>query len=93
MDQLLVSIVKIYFTTGAINSIVHVSGNEEDCKSNVTFISDAMIVTHNMSICIDGMLEVNDTFMFIIDPSSLPSNVTIGDPGNATVIIVDNDSK
>ena len=53
-----------------------------------------MIVTHNMSICIDGMLlEVNDTFIFIIDPSSLPSNVTIGDPGYATVIIVDNDSK
>ena len=27
------------------------------------------------------------------DPSSLPSNVTIGDPGNTTVIIMDSDSK
>ena len=40
-----------------------------------------------------GMLDVNDTLKFIIDPSSLPSNVTIGDPGDATVIIVDSDSK
>ena len=52
-----------------------------------------MNVTHNILISTNGLLEVNDTFMFIIDPSSLPSNVTIGDPGNATVIIVDNDSK
>ena len=39
------------------------------------------------------MLEVNEILKFIIDQSSLPSNVTVGDPNEATVIIVDSDSK
>ena len=44
----------------------------------------------NISITNDAILEQNETFALTIDPSS---NFTIVDPDEATVIIVDDDSK
>ena len=37
--------------------------------------------------------EYNENFLLTINSSSLPSNVTVGDPGEAIVTIVDNDRK
>ena len=42
----------------------------------------------------DNILEVDDeTFMVSVDDYSSSLPITIGDPGNATLTIVDNDSK
>jgi len=38
------------------------------------------------------ILEGNEDFTLTIDPS-LPSGVSVGDPGEATVTIVDDDGK
>ena len=85
--------VNLYFTTDVIMAFLHVLEKYEDRSFNVTFSSGMINVTHDFSISIDGLLKVNDTLKFIIDQLSLPSKVTIGDHGNATVIILDNDSK
>ena len=47
----------------------------------------------NVSLTDDNIFERNERFMITIDPSSLPNNVTVGDPSEATVTIVDNDGK
>ena len=39
----------------------------------------------------DNIVEDDETFSLIIDPSSLPRSVSIGNPGEATVTIVDDD--
>ena len=41
----------------------------------------------------DGIYEGNKDFMLTIDPSSLPTCVTVGSPDQATVTIVDDDRK
>ena len=41
----------------------------------------------------DDVLEETEAFDVIINSSSLPSNVTIGELGNVTVIIWDNDGE
>ena len=45
----------------------------------------------NVTIVNDNILENNETFNVTINSSSLPSNVRVGDPGQATVIIRDDD--
>jgi len=50
-------------------------------------------VTFDVPITDDNILEGNENFMLAIDQSSLPTGVTRGDPGEATVTIVDNDCK
>ena len=55
-----------------------------------------MIVLHSMfqlTMIIKIILEGNEMFNLTVDASSLPSSVTVGDHGHATVIIVDNDGK
>ena len=47
----------------------------------------------NVAITNDTTLEANETVELAIDMSSLPSDVTIGVPGRATVTIVDDDGK
>ena len=49
--------------------------------------------TFDVPIIDDMILENNEDFMLIIDETTLPDNVTRGDPGEATVNIVDNDRK
>jgi len=41
----------------------------------------------------DDVLEETETFDVIINSSSLPSNVTSGEPGDAAVIVWDNDGE
>ena len=55
----------------------------------VTFPAGQTTATFDVPINDDNILEDNENFILTIDPSSLPSNVTIGDPGQATVTIVD----
>ena len=50
-------------------------------------------VLFNVSITDDNVLEVDENFSLTIDPSSLPSNVTIDNPSQATVTVLDNDGK
>ena len=38
-------------------------------------------------------MEVNENFTLTVDPSSLPTCVSVGSPGQATVTIVDNDRR
>ena len=47
--------------------------------------------TFDVSINNDQIFRGARTFQLSIDPSSLPNNVTIGDIGQATVIILDDD--
>ena len=47
----------------------------------------------NISLIDDDILEVTETFILIINPSSLPNNVTIGELGEAAVTILDNDGE
>ena len=42
---------------------------------------------------VDDILEGNSNFTLNIDSSSLPRGVTVGDPGQATVVIKDRDGK
>ena len=41
----------------------------------------------------DAIIENNENFALNIDPSSLPTGVTVGSFDQATVTIVDNDGK
>ena len=49
--------------------------------------------TFNITINNDDILESHETFMLTINSSSLPTHVTVGNPGEATVTIMDDDSK
>ena len=60
----------------------------------VTFPANATYVTFNISIVDDNVYESNnETFMLAINSSSLPTNVSLGYPSQATVTIVDDDGK
>ena len=50
-------------------------------------------VPFDIAINDDDVLESIENFMLTINPSSLPTNVTVGSPGQATVTIVDDDGK
>ena len=41
----------------------------------------------------DTIMEDNENFILTIDPSSLPTRVTVGSPDQAIVTIMDNDGK
>ena len=45
----------------------------------------------NVTIVNDNILENNETFNLTINSSSLPGNVEVGNPGQATVTIRDDD--
>ena len=59
---------------------------------SVTFPAGAMSVPFSVSINDDNILEDNENFILTINPS-LPTGVMVGNPGQATVTIVDNDCK
>ena len=51
-------------------------------------------VSFDIPINDDVILEGNENFMLTVDPTSLPpTGVSVGNPGQATVTIVDNDRK
>ena len=60
---------------------------------NVIFPAGKTTAAFPVPIIDDNILEENENFTLTINSSSLPSNVTVGDPGEATVTIVDNDRK
>ena len=57
----------------------------------VTFPAGMTSVTFDIPINDDSILEGNENFMLTIDQPSLPEGVTVGEPNEATVTIVDND--
>ena len=59
----------------------------------VTFPAGETSASFDIPINDDDILEVNEDFMLTIDPSSLPTGGTVGNPGQATVTIVDDDRK
>ena len=59
---------------------------------SVTFPAGVMSVPFSISINDDNIFEENENFTLTIN-SSLPTGVMVGNPGQATVIIVDNDCK
>ena len=59
---------------------------------SVTFPAGVMSVPFIIPINIDNIFEKNENFTLTIN-SSLPTGVMIGNPGQATVTIVDNDCK
>ena len=60
---------------------------------NVTFPANATCATFNISIVDDTIYEPNETFMLAINSSTLPTNVSLGYPSQATVTMVDDDGK
>ena len=59
----------------------------------VTFLAGETTATFNVPINDGNIYEGNENFMLTIDETSLPTGVTRGDPGEATVTIVDDDRK
>ena len=58
---------------------------------NVTFPANISRVMFNYAINDDNICELNETFRLTISASSLPNRVTLGDPGQTIVTIVDED--
>ena len=59
---------------------------------SITFSAGVTNVPFNISINNDSIFEENENFTLTIN-SSLPTGVMVGNPGQATVTIVDNDRK
>ena len=57
----------------------------------ITFPAGQTTATFDVPINDDNIYEINEDFMLTIDETSLPTGVTRGSPGEATVTIVDND--
>ena len=60
---------------------------------NITFPAGTTSVPFNVSITDDNILEDNENLLLTVDLSSLPDNITVSDPYQATVTIVDKDGK
>ena len=60
---------------------------------SVTFPAGSTRALLNISIIDDDIAESIENFTLFIDPSSLPSNVTMGDYNQTTITILDNDCK
>ena len=59
----------------------------------VTFPAEENQVKFDISITNDDVVENNESFTLSINPSSLPLGVTVGDPSQTTVTIIDDDSE
>ena len=59
----------------------------------ITFPAGDDHVMFIISITNDDVVEDTETFTLSINPSSLPSGVTVDDPSQATVTIIDDDSE
>ena len=76
--------------------ILNVTGGGTDYTSGpytVTFSAESTRASFDVSINDDALLESNETFILIIDPTSLPSNVRVGISNSSTVTIMDNEGK
>lgn len=59
----------------------------------IDFDAGMTMVQFNISINDDNIFEGNETFDLSINSSTLPNKVIVGNPGQTTVTIVDNDGK
>ena len=59
----------------------------------VTFPAGVTTASFNISITDDNISEDNEDIQIAINVSSLPSRVGVSNPGQSTVIIVNNHSK
>ena len=59
---------------------------------SITFPTGVISVSFSISINDDNIFEENENFTLTIN-SSLPTGVMVGNPGQATVTIVNNDCK
>ena len=59
----------------------------------ITILAEQTTGTFDVSINDDNILEGNEDLILTIDETSLPFEVTVGDPDQATVNIVDDDGK
>ena len=59
----------------------------------VTFAAGVTTAVFNIPVTDDNILEYRENFMLSINSSSLPGVVTVGNPGEATVTIVNDDCK
>ena len=81
----------LYYSSCILNNI----GGEDYTSGpyNVTFPAGVTRVPFDVTINDDRVLEADETFNLVIDPTSLPRNVTRGNIDRTTVIIRDNDGK
>ena len=49
--------------------------------------------SYDITILDDNVLEENETFYLLINPSTLPRSVTVGDINQAGITIINDDSK
>ena len=59
----------------------------------VAFLAKITSAFLDISITNDEIFEGNETFDLALNLSSLPPNVTVGDIGRATVLILNDDGK
>ncbi|XP_065884189.1 uncharacterized protein [Dysidea avara] len=76
--------VQVFTTDGSATGVDYGSG-----RYTVTFPAGETSVPFDIPINNDNIVEGNEGFTVTIDPSSLPDNVTRGNPGSATVTIND----
>ena len=63
-------------------------------RRTVTFRAGSTRVQYMGSLVLDdGLVELDETFDLIIDNSSLPTGVSLGDPCQTRMIILDDDSE
>ena len=60
---------------------------------DITFPAGETLAVFNVSINDDNIVEGNENFTLSINTSSLPNEVTIGNPVHTVVTIMDDDSK
>ena len=59
----------------------------------VNFTTGNTNASFHITINDDSLLESTKTFHLFVDSSTLPNNILISDPGQASVILLDDDSK
>ena len=76
--------------------IIILTGGDIDYSSGpffVTFPARVTRVSFVVVISNDNILEGDEKFSLVIDPSSLPAGVTVSNPALAAVTIYDDDGK
>ena len=72
------------------------TGQDEDYTAgpySVTFTAGKTTALLSVPIKDDNVFEASESFKLIIDPTSLPDDVTLGVPRAAAVVILDDDGK
>ena len=81
-------------STSMMDLYIHATGNDVDYGSGtyiVTIPAGAANKTFEIKINNDDILEGNETFALAINISSLPNCITLANPNETTVIILEDD--